>query len=172
MAAQDEARAVTLAPGGSLGHHRCVPRLRRALALAVLAALAAAGCRREDPLPPLPAPTEDAGSNTVEESFDELYPVFLMRKVAPGPKAQLWTRYAHKWVRWTGTLVSFTRNGATFKHIPSTVTFDVSLYVDAPGREKLKQLKPGQTVTYVGQLDSYDDIFRTFYLVHGDVAAK
>jgi hypothetical protein len=136
------------------------------------AALAAPGCRRDEPLPPLPPPAADAGAMAVaEESFDELYPVFLMRKVAPGPKAQLWTHYAHKWVHWTGTLVSLTPNGATIKHIPSTVTFDVSLYVDAPGRARLKQLKPGQAITYVGQLDSYDDIFRTFYLVHGDVAA-
>jgi hypothetical protein len=142
----------------------------RALALA---ALLASACNREPP-PPRPAraaaaATVDGGLAFLDESFDEIYPVFLLRKVAPGPKAALWARYSHRWVRWRGTLVSFTQNGATFRQIPSTVTFDVSLYVDAAARPRLRQLKVGQEVVYVGQLDSFDDIFRTLYLVHGDV---
>jgi hypothetical protein len=112
----------------------------------------------------------DAGPpEFVEDSFEALYPVFLLRKIAPGPKAALWTRYYHRWVRWTGKLISFTVNGATFKHLDSTLTFDVSLYVEPGARARLHRYKIGDDVTYVGQLDSYDDVFRTLYLIHGDV---
>jgi hypothetical protein len=108
----------------------------------------------------------------VPDTFDKLYPLFLLRKLAPGPKAALWQRYYGKWVEWTGTLVSFTANGLTFKQLPETVTFDVSLWLEAPQREHLRQrLKIGDRVTYLGRLDSYDDIFRTLYLVHGTIVA-
>ncbi len=128
--------------------------------------LGVGGCRRE----PAPIRVDAAAApEFIDDSFDALYPVFLLRKVAPGPKAALWTRYYHRWVRWTGTLVSFTVNGATFKHLSSTLTFDVSLYVEPHARPRLHRYKPGDRVTYVGQLDSFDDVFRTLYLVHGDV---
>lgn len=114
----------------------------------------------------------DAGASPPEfitETFDQLYPLFLLRKMAPGPKAALWRQYHGKWVRWTGLLVSLTPNGATFRQIPQTVTFDSSLFVEPASRARLQRFHPGQRVTYVGRLDAYDDIFRTFYLVHGDV---
>jgi hypothetical protein len=105
-----------------------------------------------------------------DEPFEQLYPIFLLRKVKPGPKAALWQRYYGKWVRWTGTLVSFTANGVTFKQLPQTVTFDVSLWLEAPQREGLRErVHRGDRVTYVGRLDSYDDVFRTLYLVHGEL---
>ena len=136
----------------------------RVLAFSLVAC--ALGCKRE--LPPIRV---DAGAvEFVDDNFDALYSMFLLRKVAPGPKAAAWGRFYHRWVRWTGTLVSFTVNGATFKHLDSTVTFDVSLYVEPAARPRLHRFKPGDRVTYVGQLDSYDDVFRTLYLVHGDVA--
>ncbi|MSP60477.1 MAG: hypothetical protein EXR72_09065 [Myxococcales bacterium] len=102
-------------------------------------------------------------------SFDELYPLFLLRKIAPGPKAAMWRRYQYKWVRWTGVLSSFTANGATFKHLPSTGTFDVSLQMEPAARTALRRYRLGDRVTYVGRLLRYEDVFRTFYLTHGDV---
>jgi hypothetical protein len=141
----------------------------RKLLVAAFALAAVAGCHRSPPSRGLAA---DAGTpEFIDETFDELLPIFLLRKVAPGPKAALWGRYHRRWVRWTGTLVSFTANGATFKQIPGTLTFDVSLFVDASVRARLHRLHPGDRVTYIGQLDNYDDVFRTIYLVHGDVVA-
>ena len=136
----------------------------------VLATVLLAGCRRHPPT--LPPPLDGAAeSPTVEATFDELYPMFLLRKIAPGPKAQLWSRYQGRWVRWTGTLVSVNNNGATFRHIPSTITFDVSVKMDPGGRERIRRFKIGDKVVYVAQLDRFESIFRTFYLVHGDVLA-
>ena len=60
-------------------------------------------------------------------------------------------------------------NGITLKHLSKTVTFDVSLQMEPAARVKRSQLKVGDTSTYIGRLDSYDDLFRTFYLVHGDL---
>jgi len=106
----------------------------------------------------------------IDEPFEKLYPLFLLRKLKPGPKAALWTRYYGRWVKWTGIVRSFTANGITLKQIPPTVTFDVSLWVDMPQQRELRtMMKLGDRVTYVGRLDSYDDVFRTLYLVHGRI---
>jgi hypothetical protein len=105
--------------------------------------------------------------------FEALYPVFLVRRsMARGPKAAYWGQFAGKWVRWSGKLVSFSPNGITIKHLPQTVTFDVSLFMDAPARASLGAYHPGDRIVYVGQLDSYDDIFRTLYLIHGAIVEK
>lgn len=151
--------------------------------LALLLLLAPA-CPDDDPSAPIEiaaAPPSGAtrndggagGAEVVDETFDQLYPVFLLRKLAPGPKANLWhTRYQGKWIRWTGVLVSITANGATFRQIPATVTFDVSLMLDPGTRAKLRRYPPGTRITYVGRLEHFDDVFRTFYLDHGAIAEK
>ena len=111
----------------------------------------------------------------VNETFDELYPIFLVRRSMPqGEKSRLWTtRYLGRYVRWTGIIRSFTPSGVTLKHLPSTITFDVSLWLEADQLTLArKRFKKGDRLTYVGRLDSYDDIFRTLYLGHGLVAAE
>jgi hypothetical protein len=108
-----------------------------------------------------------------DATFEELYPLFLLRKLKPGPKAALWQKYYGKWVRWEGRLVSFTANGVTFKQLSQTVTFDVSLWMETAQRAGVRdQLHLGDRVSYIGRLDSYDDIFRTLYLVHGQILAN
>jgi hypothetical protein len=93
--------------------------------------------------------------------------------MAQGPKAALWQqRYLGRWVRWTGTLISFTPSGITLKHRPQTVTFDVSLTLEASARARLSRYKPGDRLVYVGTFDSYDDVFRTLYLTHGEIVGK
>ena len=132
----------------------------------------AAACERPSenapPPPAASAPANDGGLQFTDASFEDLYPIFLKRKIPEGPKAALWRQYVGKWVRWTGTLVSFTQNGITLKQLKTTITFDVSLWLEAPDRALVRQRHHvGEQVTYLGQLDSYDDIFRTLYLVHG-----
>jgi hypothetical protein len=153
-----------------------------ALLFAAAAALALPACSHDDP--PAPAPAQrattaaDAAAARVEyvrESFDDLYPIFLRRRSMPlGEKAKLWTeRYLGRWVRWTGTIRSFTPNGVTLKHLPSTITFDVSLWMETDQLATLhKRYKRGDSLTYLGRLDSYDDVFRTLYLGHGLIAAE
>ena len=102
------------------------------------------------------------------ETFEELSPIFLRRKVSEREKSLEWMRYRGRWVRWTGTLVSFTANGGTFKMLPITTTFDVSVQFEATGRERLHSYQLGDRVSFVGRLDSFDDLFRTMYLNHGD----
>lgn len=165
----------------------------RLAALAIAALLALAGCSRRTAGPvdastralparvgvaEAPAPRASAASppdgalEMLEVPFDELYPIFLVRHSMPlGEKAALWhDRYFGKWVRWTGVLRSFTDNGITVRQYRPTVTFDVSLWVEAAERPLLRQkLHPGARVTYIGRLDSYDDVFRTLYLTHGAI---
>lgn len=108
----------------------------------------------------------------VSESFEELYPIFLIRRSMPqGEKARLWTtRYLGRWVRWTGLIRSVTPNGVTLKHLPSTITFDVSLWLEADQMPLLRRkYHKGDSLSYVARLDSYDDIFRTLYLGHGSI---
>lgn len=113
----------------------------------------------------------DGGSgDLIPETFEALYPIFLLRKLDPVQKALLWNRYRGRWVRWTGKLVAFTRDGAAFRMLPGTTTFDVSLAVDARARAAVHRRPIGAEVTFVGRLDHYDDVFRTFYLTHGDLA--
>jgi hypothetical protein len=134
------------------------------------------GCKGEKAPPParIELAKPDSGPpQFVQQSFEDLYPIFLLRKVKPGPKAALWRDYYGHWVRWAGTVVSFTSNGITLKQLPQTVTFDVSLWIEAPLRPDLHQrIKVGDRVSYIGRLDSYDDVFRTLYLVHGSVLAN
>lgn len=135
------------------------------LAIALLGA-----CDRDSSERPSPFPRAEAKLEFVDESFEDLYPLFLLRKLKPGPKSALWNNYYGRWVRWTGTLVSFTANGLTFKQLKQTVTFDVSLWIDPPLRGELKKrLRKGDIVTYIGKLDSYDDVWRTLYLTHGTI---
>jgi hypothetical protein len=73
-------------------------------------------------------------------------------------------------VRWTGRIRSFTPNGITVRQLPVTTTFDVSLWINNAERDEVRaKFHVGDIVTYVGRLDSYDDIWRTIYLVNGSV---
>jgi hypothetical protein len=113
----------------------------------------------------------EAQPEFLEVNFEFLHPIFLRHKIAQGPKAALWAeRYYRRWVRWTGKIRSFTANGITLRHLPGTSTFDVSLWVNNNERAALHaRHKVGDIVTYVGRLDSYDDVWRTLYLVNGSV---
>jgi hypothetical protein len=123
-----------------------------------------------------PGPAADlAGAHPRAEflnvTFEELYPTFLQRRsMGLGEKSTLWSRYRGRWIRWEGVLTSFNDKGVTLKQLLSTVTFDVSLTCEAAALPTLKsRFAVGQRVRYVGMLDSYDDIFRTLYLLHGAV---
>ena len=107
----------------------------------------------------------------IDVDFAFLHPIFLRHGIGPGPKAALWAeRYHRRWVRWTGRIRSFTPNGITLRQLPITSTFDVSLWVNNAERESVRaRYHVGDIVTYVGRLDSYDDIWRTLYLVNGSV---
>jgi len=168
----------------------------RAVGVFVVGLLTALGCERGSPTAP-PAspnggplvvgaevraprphlPSFDGGPiEFIRESFAELYPIFCVRRSMPlGEKAALWRRkYFGRWVRWTGKLMSFTRNGITVKTGWQTVTFDVSLWLEAdqlPLLESMK-LKKGDRLTFIGRLDSYDDIFQKLYLTHGAVLSE
>ena len=107
----------------------------------------------------------------IDVDFAYLHPIFLRHKIGQGPKAALWAeRYHRRWVRWTGRIRSFTANGITLRQLPITSTFDVSLWINNSEREPVRaHYHVGDLVTYVGRLDSYDDIWRTLYLVNGSV---
>jgi hypothetical protein len=110
----------------------------------------------------------------IDESFEFMYPIFLRHKIAQGPKAALWASHYHRrWVRWVGRIRSFTPNGITLRELPVTATFDVSLWLNNDERAAISaNYHVGDVVTYVGRLDSYDDIWRTLYLVNGSVLGR
>lgn len=115
--------------------------------------------------------TADLTPEFSDVTFAELYPIFLRHKVARGPKAALWAqRYSGRWVRWTGRIRSFTANGVTLRELPTTTTFDVSLRINHDQQAATRaRYNIGDVVRYVGRLDSYDDIWRTLYLVNGSI---
>jgi hypothetical protein len=145
-----------------------------ALALAALVMLA--GCHQAPPS--VGSEGRDAGVTGADAApefldvdFAYLHPIFLRHKIGQGPKAALWAaRYYRRWVRWTGRIRSFTQNGITLRQLPVTSTFDVSLWINNAERDAVRaRYHVGDLVTYVGRLDSYDDIWRTLYLVNGSV---
>ncbi|MCA1647849.1 MAG: hypothetical protein LC797_21095 [Chloroflexi bacterium] len=113
----------------------------------------------------------EAAPEFIDVDFAYLQPIFLRHKIGQGPKAALWAeRYYRRWVRWSGTIRSFTTNGVTIRQLPVTTTFDVSLWVNNAERAAIRaRYHVGDVVTYVGRLDSYDDIWRTMYLVNGSI---
>ncbi len=115
----------------------------------------------------------EASPEFVAVDFAFLHAIFLHHKIGQGPKAALWAeRYHRRWVRWTGRIRSFTANGITLRQLPITSTFDVSLWINNADRDAVRaRYQVGDVVTYVGRLDSYDDIWRTIYLVNGEVLA-
>lgn len=153
-----------------------VSQWHRFLMTSCLTGIVIAGCHRDTaPLSETRSGNDDSATSEqlfAPDSFEQLYPLFLTRRPTANTKAALWHQYQGKWVRWTGVLVSFSPNGATFKHIPNTITFDVSLQMAPEVRPKLDHLKLGDRVAYIGRLDTYDDVLRTFYLVHGDVIIR
>jgi hypothetical protein len=120
------------------------------------------------------SPSFDGGAaEFIRASMDDLYPIFCeYRSMSQGDKAGLWAReYFGKWVRWTGRLRAFTKDGIAVAQRPGTVTFDVSLWVDdrADLAALAQSYKPGDRITYIGRLDSYDDVFQKLYLSHGAI---
>jgi hypothetical protein len=116
----------------------------------------------------------EAPAQFIDDEFTKLYPIFLQHKIGQGPKAALWAqRYHHRWVRWTGQIRSFSDNGITLRQLKATSTFDVSLWLNNGERQPVEQrYKVGDFVTYVGRLDSYDDVWRTVYLINGSVLQR
>ena len=115
-------------------------------------------------------PSFDGGTlEFIGSTFDELYPVFLIRRSMPhGDNAALWRgKYMGRWIRWAGTVRSKTSNGITLRHLPATTTFDISLHVESAQLPLLANVHVGDRVHYVGRLDGFNDIFRQFFLVHG-----
>lgn len=153
---------------------------RCAVGTAALVALAAvAACDRRAPPPAAdPAVTyagvaaEVAADEPVTETFPELHALFLRRKVGERDKNLAWQRYRGRWVRWHGTLVSMTANGATFRMLPTTPLFDCSVQFEDVARARLAAYRPGDDVTFVARLATFDDVFRTMYLNHGDLAPR
>jgi hypothetical protein len=148
----------------------------RLVAVAVVASLALAACD-DKPLVGGGAGKNgatfgaEAAPELIDVPFSYLHPIFLQHKIGQGPKAALWAeRYHRRWVRWTGRIRSFTVNGVTLKELPVTSTFDVSLWINNAERNAVRaRYHVGDLVTYVGRLDSYDDIWRTLYLVNGSI---
>jgi hypothetical protein len=149
----------------------------RLAAVALVASLTLLGACNEKPItgggagPKGATFGAEAAPEVIDVDFAYLHPIFLQHKIGQGPKAALWAeRYHRRWVRWTGRIRSFTANGITLKQLPSTSTFDVSLWINNSERDAVRaRYHVGDLVTYVGRLDSYDDIWRTLYLVNGSV---
>ncbi len=160
--------------GVDLSYHSGV---RTAPALALL--LLVAACNEGEPSGGGAGPQgatfgAEASAEFIDVTFEFLHPIFLHHKIGQGPKAALWAeRYHRRWVRWTGRIRSFSANGVTIREMAATSTFDVSLWINSSEREAIRaRYQVGDVVTYVGRLDSYDDVWRTLYLVNGSVLQR
>jgi hypothetical protein len=103
--------------------------------------------------------------------FEEIYSLFLRDHLRLGPKAALWSaRYHRRWIRWIGRIRSFSDNGITLRQLPLTSTFDVSLWLNRAAQAQARaHYRVGDIVEYSGRLESFDDIWRTLYLVNGSI---
>jgi hypothetical protein len=155
------------------------PRLlrRSSTALALAGVLGVTSCQSCETT--LPGPTVDLAAGheevkMVDESFETLFTLFLWHSsMSTSDRASLWTKYEGRWVRWEGVIASFNEHGVTLRHLLGTATFDVSLTCDKSALKDIKKrFAVGDRVLYTGRLDSFDDIFRTLYLVHGVVIEK
>ncbi len=103
------------------------------------------------------------------DDFERVYAAILVRNRTDQERATDWNgRYSGNWVRWVGKVMSVTDHSITIKQRSDTSTFDVSLGLDNEHLAQARQnLQRGSIIQYMGKLDSYDDIWRTFYLVQG-----
>lgn len=145
------------------------PALRN---FSVVVGLSLFACQGSPPpaAPPLEAaPSAGSSPKFIDDSFSRVYQLFLRRNLTGREKTARWVRdFKGKWVNWTAELIAFSPTGLKFRHIQSTVTFDVSVIVNQPQRGQLKKLLTvGKFYNYIARLDSYDDVFRTLYFNQG-----
>ena len=120
-----------------------------------------------------PALGDNAKVEFVTDPFDRYYDLFLRRTIPAGEKATIWNSYRGRWVRWSGLIASFSRDGITVRMRPLTATFDVSLRLTVADRTAaLARYHVKDWVTFIGRLESYDDIFRNIYLGNGQIVGK
>lgn len=105
------------------------------------------------------------------DSYEVAYQAIFNRSQPEDVRAVTWNkRYLGSWVRWTGTVKSFTTHSITLLQHPDTKTFDVSLTLSADQLARAKTtLKKGARVSYMGKFDQFDEIWRTIYLVQGEL---
>jgi hypothetical protein len=139
----------------------------------LVAVIVLAACSRHEPEPVASEPTSTSVV-FVDTPFEALYPVFLVRRtMSQGDKARLWNAYRDRWVRWEGVITSFTPGGVTLKVLLQTPTFDVSLAIEASSLAPVRQrFAVGDRVRFVGQLETFDDLFFKIYVGHGVLLAK
>jgi hypothetical protein len=75
-------------------------------------------------------------------------------------KKEAWKKYEDKWVKWTGKVVSVSETLGTLsvqvKCQADTLTSDAIITFDDSYRDKLLQLNEGETITFEGRLDDYN----------------
>ena len=78
--------------------------------------------------------------------------------------------YKGRWVKWSGQLLYFSRDGLQFRQLAQTQSFDVELLVPEPNRSALRsQLTLGRFYNYAGRLVRVDSSFRVIALDQGTV---
>lgn len=107
----------------------------------------------------------------LDEPFTVSYDAIFDRKRTDAERAIEWNKkYLGAWVRWSGTVKSFTGHSITILQRPDTKTFDVSLTLSAAELDRARRtLKKGSPIVYMGKFDQFDEIWRTIYLVQGTI---
>lgn len=138
------------------------------MAICLGVGLVTAGCKPKNRY--VQVGTPETGQ-ILDESFEASYDAIFDRKRPDDQRATAWNKkYLGSWVRWTGTVKSFTGHGVTILQMPSTKTFDVSLTLSAAELERARRtLKKGSRIAYMGKFDQFDEIWRTIYLVQGTI---
>lgn len=95
-------------------------------------------------------------------TFEEIEQLFgVQSKLTTLQKKELFKNYKGKWVEWTGQVGSSSDIWGSltmsFRHQPSTLTSDVTVFFPKSAKNALLLLTEEQLVTYQGKLDDYGE---------------
>lgn len=146
-----------------MGRNICGDRVMRnkiLIFVLLLMVLVSSGCVEEtEKTTPT---TEDLGISYFE--FDRIFGVDS--RLTDIQKNEEWKKYEGKIVKWKGRVVDINEGmfggyTVTFKHKPTTLTFDVMVDFDDSMKDKLITIQIGDYVTYTGKLKSKGGTFTT-----------
>lgn len=120
---------------------------------------------------PKPPPNGSLQPQFISAEFVDSYQTFVLPTLSIQEASKRWSStYKGRWVKWSGQLLYFSRDGLQFRQLAQTQSFDVELLVPEPNRSALRsQLTLGRFYNYAGRLVRVDSSFRVIALDQGTV---
>ena len=113
-----------------------------------------------------------ARTQPTDITFEEVHSKLSQNILTDLQKKEAWKRYRGKCVQWTGRLVHLDENESGeieigYKHLSSTITYDVHIIAPADMKARFFPLKKGSWYQYEGRLKSYGHLIGGIRLEYG-----